>query len=65
VAQLPLLTSLTSVKLREGPGVGSSTVTQLQAAFQAQHGRRLLVIDHTQHVTINGRWFYGVNDSAT
>ena len=65
VAQLPRLASLTSVKLREGPGVDSSTVTQLQAAFQAQHGRHLSVIDHTQHVTINGRWFYGLDESAT
>jgi hypothetical protein len=65
VAQLPRLTSLTSVKLREGLGVGSSTVTQLQAAFQAENGRHLSVIDHTQHVTVNGRWFYGLNDSAT
>ena len=66
VAQLPQVTSLTSVKLREGPGVGSTTVMELQAAFQAEHGRHLSVIDHTQHVTVNGRWFWlDWIDSAT
>ena len=43
VVQLPQLSSLTSVVLRECPGVNSSTVTQLQAAFQAEHGCHLQV----------------------
>jgi hypothetical protein len=39
VAQLPQLTSLTSVDIRECPGVDNSTVMQLQTAFEAKHGR--------------------------
>ena len=44
VAQLPRLTSLTSVKLMDRSGrVDGSIVTALQAAFQAERGRHLYV----------------------
>ena len=43
VAQLPQIATLNSVDFRECPGVDSSTVAQLQAAFQAEHGRHLQV----------------------
>jgi hypothetical protein len=43
LAQLPRLGALTSVKLRKSVGLDSSTVTELQAAFQAEHGRHLHV----------------------
>ena len=54
MAQLPRLASLTSVKLRERPGVGSYTVAQLQAAFQAEQGAACQSSICTQHVTANG-----------
>ena len=43
VAQLPRLASLNSVKLRNSPGVGSTSVDEVQAAFQAENSRHLLV----------------------
>ena len=47
LAQLPRLTSLTSVKLMDRSGrVDGSIVTALQAAFQAEHGRHLYVGRH-------------------
>ncbi len=45
VAQLPQLTSLTSFDIRECPGVYSSTKSQLHAAFEAKHGRRIVQVD--------------------
>ena len=41
VAQLPQIASLTSVELIAGPGVNGSTLAEVQAAFQAKHGRQL------------------------
>jgi hypothetical protein len=43
VAHLPRLASLTRVELRRSPGVDGSTIAELQAAFQAKHGRQLSV----------------------
>ena len=43
VRQLPQLGSLASLKVRGSPWVKGNAVRELAAAFQAEHGRRLLV----------------------
>ena len=45
VAQLPQLSSLTSFDIRECPGVDTGSKMQLQAAFEAKHGRRIVQVD--------------------
>jgi hypothetical protein len=43
VKQLPQIGSLASLQVRGCPGVNSKAVGELQAAFQAVHGRHLSV----------------------
>jgi hypothetical protein len=44
VAQLPRFSNLASVLISDCPGVDSSIVGELQAAFRCQHGRKLRVV---------------------